>query len=694
MAINNTAKYKIVTQYFSGGVSIDPKLAVANSFYKSQNLDFRSVPSQISSLPGSTELANNLDDLITAMQQDLNGVRWGVGNKGGIYRINTSNVVSKEAQMTEDGSAGMLYNQVTDQLYIPGETSVSMYGKVTGTPVFRDKQFDYSASQANGCVNLWNPATGFYDGIVGVRNNAASIVLEGITTSTQVTTYSTQTYTTPLVLSEAAGQYCFFAPDIEPFYSIDVYVVNKGTGNWTLTLHDSQNNTLAQVTVNNASINNNAYNRFLFTGPIRAIVNASQTGVNAAYHWHITSTVADGTVGTITAADLSTADFLLYAYRLVPTENGWHPTALFNVAGVPVMAIGNGQYLSTYNFGNDLKPTNSQWVRHQLYFKPGFEVCGMTTNNQYLVIAAERRSKNANRVAQEGVLYFWDGSTNAPNMIIDIPMGSPYGLFTFNNVTYFTVAGSLFAWSGGQTVIKVRKLVYQNTDYFGTNDQTIINPNMFTSRYNLLMMGYPSITNNPDIHYGVKSWGTVELTFPNSFGDSYELSNNKIYNNTGGVTNLQIGCVYNFLDTMYMSWTYTQGGIDYYGIDILDNTSPPTDNFRWESLIYDGGARYKQKKALRLKITFLPLPADTTVTAMFNLNRSGWVDADPTGGALYSVTQNSTSILVEFNNARYYEIQYGFYGTTVGATQPAVITSVTFETDPLTDEPSLRGDII
>jgi len=131
------------------------------------------------------------------------------------------------------------------------------------------------------------------------------------------------------------------------------------------------------------------------------------------------------------------------------------------------LCIGNGRYLSTYDFSNDMAPTNTQWIRHQLIFKSGYEVCGLSTNNQYLVIALERRSTSASHNYQDGQLVFWDGTSQNPAFIIDIPMGAPYGLQTFNNVTYFICGGSLFAWSGGQTVVKVRKLAYQNTNYLG-----------------------------------------------------------------------------------------------------------------------------------------------------------------------------------------------------------------------------------
>lgn len=682
----NTKKYPVNLNYFTGGTSIDPKLGIPNSFFYSQNLDFRSKPSQISVLPGPSTIANNLTDLVTAMEQDLNGIRWAVGDGGGFYKINTSNVISKEAQLTENGSAGLLYNQVTDQLYIPGQTKVSMYGQVTtgntGNPQFRSNQFAESASTAPGCVNLYNTSDGFFDGTA--RNNSQSFGV-GITSSNvnTVTTNATSTYSVPTSLTEATGNFCYFAPDIEPFHSIWVYISNKGTGDWTLTLHDSLNTPLASVTVSNASLTNSAYNQFNFGKQVRALVNASQTGFSATYHFHLTSTVADGTVGTLTSGDLSTADFLLFAYRLVQTNNTWHPTALFTGTGQPLLCIGNGQYLSTYNFGNDSNPTNGQWQRHALVFKQGYEVCGLSTNNQYLVIAVERRSSNSNRNFQDGALYFWDGSTNAPNFVIDVPMGAPYGLYTFNNITYFSCAGSLFAWSGGQTVLKVRKMAYQNTDYLNAVDNTIVNPNMFTSRYNLLMMGYPSTTTNTNINYGVWSWGSVELAFPNTYGLSYTLANNVL--NVSGSNLLQIGCVQNFVDSMYMSWKYNDGTTTRYGIDLVNNFSTPASSFSWQSLIYDGGSRYKLKNHLRVKLSFLSLPANCTLQIGYSIDRGAFTWSN-------TATTGQTDIVLETNNARFHEVQWAFRGTCSSASSPPTITGITADIDPLLEEVDVMKD--
>lgn len=676
-------KEHINLNYFMGGSSIDPKLGIANSFFDSQNLDFRSIPSQMSTLPAPRQLSGTLNDLILAMEQDLNGVRWGIGNQGYLYKVDNSNNVSVEGKMSENGSAGILYNQVTDQIYIPGQTTVSTMGQVTtgnpGQPQFRNATFAQSSSVVNGCTQIFNPTDSQFDG--AFRSSASA------------------SYTIPTGLSETSGTFCVFSPDIEPGYSIQVFIVAKGTGDWTLTLHDANNNTLASKTITNANLTNNAFNEFVFGKQVRVLVGGGIASGAANYHFHLTSTQPDGQVQVVPASagnsatgDLMSVNMLWSAYRLVQTTNGWHPTALFGVrtgtGNGQALCIGNGQYLSTYNFGNDSGPTNFQWIRHQLVFKTGYEVCGLSTNNQYLVIAVERRSKTAGRTFQDGALYFWDGTTPQPTFLIDIPMGAPYGLYTFNNVTYFSVGGSLYAWSGGQTIIKVRRLAYQNTDYLGTSDQTIVNPNMFTSRYNLLLMAYPSSTTNNNIRYGNWSWGSVELTYPNSYGYSYALSNGLQNVSQGGNTNLQIGCNKNFVDSLYTSWQYTDSNsITHYGIDIMDNTSSSAQSGSWTSLIYDGGVRYKQKYAHRLKVSFNSLPAGCTVTPFYILGRGATVlSQNP------AKTTGATSAMLEINT-RFHEIQYGFNFTCpANTTTPIVFTGVTLEIDPNTDEGNMMNN--
>ena len=702
--LKNTNKMKIHLNSFQGGEATDFKYGTASSFYSSQGLDFRSKISQMSVLPGFYNLQSNLSDRIDAMIQTPNGVRYGVGNAGYLYRVNTSNTISTIGKLNSNGAAGMAYNQISDQIYIPSQQTVSLYGQiVAGSPSLKLDNFGPSASVASGVIYIWDTATLSYDGntdsntgLTTARNNLNVLTTQGITPSNYaslVTNTLTNTYTLPTAISETYNNVCPFVPDISPFHSVAVWVSTIGSGNYTLTMHDSLNNNLGSVTIAHASIVL-GWNLFVFAAPgINALPTTIANGTQQGYHFHLTSSSSNDTAAVYTIAqnNLQGCNMVLFAYRLVKTNNGWHPTTIFNGTSGPLLCIGNGPYLSTYNFAWDVDPSNFQWVRHALFLDSGYEVCGLSVNNQYLVIAAEKRSTNSNKSYQDGYLYFWDGSNPTYNFKIEIPMGSPYSLATVNNITYFYCAGSLFAWGGGQQVIKVRYMAYQNTDYLGVVDHTIVNPNMIDSRYNLLMLGYPSTTTNINIPFGIYSWGAVELIYPNSFGYSYSLANQQ--QNYSSSNNLQIGMIKNFVDQMYMSWSYTSGGVTQYGLDTVDNTSTPAQNFSWQSLIWDGGVRYKRKEAMRFKVNFLPLPANTTITLEYQLDRSGtWISADPTTEVPYTASVGQTSVTVELNNARFYEAQWGFFGTCTSSATAPTITGVTFELDPLTDEVDIRSD--
>lgn len=426
----NSHKFNINLGSFEGGESIDYSNGVASSFYQQEGLDFRSKSSQMSVLPGFSSIASSsvLVDLPVAMVQDTSGNRWAIGDAGNLYKIDSSNVITKVATMSGASGHGIVYNPLSDMLYITGQQTVSMYGPLSSSPTLKSDQFGKSASSASGCINLYDSTTTSYSG--AARNNAQSLATtQGITSTSQVTTNtSANSYTAPTgAVSETTANFCTFAPDLEPFYSIAVYVKTKGTGNLILTLHDGFNRALATVTILNAAIVV-GYNEFVFTAPgVRSFTGAIQSGLSAAYHFHVTSTVADTTLGTLTASLLGTVDFLLFNYRLALTNNTWHPATIYTGSSV-YLCIGNGQYLTTYNFSKDDNPSNNVWQRARFPLDAGYEVCGLSVNNQYLVIAAEKRSSNSNRNFQDGILYFWDGQNATYNFKIQIPMGAPYSV--------------------------------------------------------------------------------------------------------------------------------------------------------------------------------------------------------------------------------------------------------------------------
>lgn len=124
---------------------------------------------------------------------------------------------------------------------------------------------------------------------------------------------ASNTYTVPTSITESATTRHDFIPEKVAYNTeIDVYIVDKGTGNWTMTIHDSSNNLVQMpdntnfasktntgvVTISNASLTNNALNTFA--------VNWDNPAPDVTYHFHLTSTVGDGTVKTTTAGNLNT----------------------------------------------------------------------------------------------------------------------------------------------------------------------------------------------------------------------------------------------------------------------------------------------------------------------------------------------------------------------------------------------------
>ena len=647
------------SQVFYGGSTIDPKIGIPTAFASSTALDFRKQPSQMSVLPGLKDISSGVvTDLIQGIVQVPDGGRIALGDQGNVYRIDTSNVVSKLGNIGENGAAGICYRPDTDTVYLAGLTTVSTYGPTQNSPVLTPQAYAQSVSTAP------------------LVEQTFSLDANGTpTASGTLRSSATNSYTVQKTISEASTNLCQFIPDIEPAYSIKLFIVSKGTGDWTVTLHDQNNTVVATKTVANASLTNNALNEFSFGSQIRLDVATQLT-----YHFHVTSTVADGTLQTVTSSDLSGANFQYFAYRLVSPNNGLHPMVYFE----KYLCIGNERYLSIFDGVADVDTSSvdvtgsnvgatAGWDRHRLVMLAGLETNGFSVNDEYLVMAFERRSKSATHQYQNGHLFFWDGNAPTYNFFIDIPMGSPQSLFTYQNITYFICNGALYAWVGSIQIMKVRTLDNTDTEFSDINDTIYNYPNMMTIRRGIMVFGFPSYTTSTSINYGVNSWGSIDKNFPQSFGYSYVLSNG--LQNYDGADNLKIGCVVNFNDSLYVGW----GANGKYGLDLADNNSNPAATFNWRSLIWDGGVNYKTKEALRMIVRTLPLPSGVTITPTVSLDRG----ADLLGPVQSTV--GSTETVFEIPSGRAKEIQYGFNGTCSGTSAPTIL-DIAIEINPLAEE--------
>ena len=639
------SEVSVIWKSFEGGWATDSKIGIRNSFAFSQSLDFRKSPSQLTILPGPRREDQVVSDLVQNEVMVSDGTIYAIGSAGNFYKRTTSGVWSLEAGINI-GTYGMDYRKDTDDIYLPTRKSVSRYATVSGTPAMYMNYYGSSFSMYNNTANY-----GF--------NVAAN------------QTGSTLTYALATAINENTTNLRYFQSDIEPLTKVSLFVTAKGTGDWTVTLHDGTNKVLGTSTVTNANLNNGVFNDFSFTSATNGQVRIYVAPNARTYHLHVTSTVADGTISCSTVNDMSSCDLQVWADRLVQTNNGMHPMTRF----LQYEVFGNGNYISTWEPISD-PPTNSEWQRHRLVFPSDLEVCGIAIQNEFLVVACERDTSNSASVPQDGYLFFWDGTSPTYNYYVHIPEGSPYGLHEHKNVLYYLAGPAWYAITGPTTQpVKLRTMPGSNTEFSGASTPITVYPYASTIRRGTHLMAYPCKTVNTNIQFGVYSWGSVDKNFPDAFGYNYVISTGT--QNYSASNNLQIGMVKAFGDLLHISWRDDLNGN--YGVDVVDNTSNPAATASWKSLIFDNGLPTKLKKAKFMRISFLSLPSGATIQPFYTINR---------GTVVNDIAYSSTVTYKGYNNyirteivspSDFYEIQIGFNLTATTVTPTILGIDLVFE---------------
>lgn len=582
-----------VYEEFWGGWSTSKKVGPPASAAYTQSLDFRKEPGQLSVLPRPVREDNGIcTDLVVNEVMAANGTIYAYGNTGKLYKRNTSGIWSLEGD-TGTGYFGMDYRRDADSIYLAGAKSVSLYNPITGsgTPTLTPDKYNISAST--------------YDNSFNAGFNVSAYQTSG-----------TLTTLLPTTLLESAAKR-FFQTDIEPLNKISLFVVARGTGSVTLTLHDGLNNVLGTATVAHADLVSNAWNDFVFTSAPNGQVRVYPAPNARTYHIHAVATAADTTIRSTVSNDLSTCDLQIWADRMVVTTNGLHPIQRFQ----QFECIGNANYVSVWEPIAET-PTNTEWQRHRLAFPQEYEVCGLAQTNEFLIIALEKVSTDPDHTPQYGLLAFWDGTSPTYNYFLEIPEGSPQGLHTYKNVAYYITGGGWWAISSPVTQpVNFRNLPGQDTEFSGNvTDPITVHPYAATVRRGIHLTAYPCVTTNPNITFGVYSWGSVDKNYPDAFGYNYVLSTGS--QNYTPSNNLEIGMVQSFGDLLHISWRDTTSGG--FGVDVVHNASAPTAFATWESLISDTTSKssYASKFKLGLFVeAYYDLPAGATITLKYKLDR-------------------------------------------------------------------------
>jgi len=459
---------------------------------------------------------------------------------------------------------------------------------------------------------------------------------------------SGNTYTTPLVISEASTEIRSFVPEKDPNKSVEVNIAAKGTGDWTITVHDNQNVLVVTKTIANADLPVSGDYEFVFDTSWRPVVGKT-------YHFHLTSTVADGTVVTGTASDLSTADYHTY-YQYLVSDIDYHPAMTF----LNYVAFGNERYVATWD-GISYDP-------HTLILPSEYKIRSFAVVGEYLAIGTWKGTSITD--FEEGKIFFWDGVSSNANVIIDIPEGGINAMTSFRNKLYF-IAGSeadTFIWNGSiRKVTRTPKL---------TNDTHVeIFPGALSIWKALVRIGVAGNSNNTQIEKGVYTYGSKDPLYSESISYDYPISSGT---RTGN--DLQIGCVYPTGTELFVSWR--EGAR--YGVDSITPGGVPYDTATMEFLIFDNNKTFKDKLAIGIKAIFSPLLTGESITLKYKRNRqSNWV---------YSTAKvGDSEIQLSFNvtktNMRFKEFQWALDVETSGTTPE--IYNVSFFFDDLEQETSV-----
>lgn len=455
----------------------------------------------------------------------------------------------------------------------------------------------------------------------------------------QSTTTAGNDYDVPTAISEGTTERKTFTPAKDPQKSVAFLILATGTGNWTITVHDSLNNIIATSTVTNANLNTGYY-EFTYASVWRPLTNFT-----SQYHFHITSTVNDGTVTSGTDDDLETVSFRTY-YQFLVNDSDYHPVAKM----LEFLVIGNERYVATYSA--------TLYDPNALVLPAGYRVRCFGYFLEYLVIGTWKGTTITD--FDSGRIYFWDGIAPTYNFYIDVPEGGINALLGTPNKLYLWAGykGDLLAYQGGISAQKIKRVPLVGT---GTVE---IYPGAVTMWSALLRFGVGSSTST-NIQKGGYTYGSVNSRYPDSLTFDYPIS-------TGNyLDTVKIGLLATVGNKLLIGWQDNIG----YGIDYVSTSNAPYSSATVEFLIEDNDLIWKEKQVVLPVANFVALTSGQSISLKLKLDD----DTDWTLNQDATTTGDTVSRMV-VPNGRYHQTQVAVDLFTSSSTAP-IINGISIETE-------------
>jgi hypothetical protein len=580
----------------------------------------------------------------------LNGVLLGTST-GALTSISANaSVFNVGTYLNGSSTASGLYNGLIDEVQVfnivrtESDCLNSLDSEILTTTTGLQAYYMFNAAATDSTANA-NTLT-----LTGSPSYSTNVPFLGSSTRLDIDqsqTLSGNTYTIPSAIAETAANKMVFAPTKDPVRSISIKVGTVGTGDWTMTVHDSFDSIVATKTFTNAQMST-GYMEFIFSTPWRPLINAN-------YHFHLTSSDGTGTVVTGTASDLSTVSYREYFAFLIE-DTKYHPVSNM----LQFLVFGNERYVGT------LEAT--LYDPNAITLPAGYKVRCFGYWNEYLAIGTWRGSTIDQY--DQGRIFFWDGISSTYNFFIDVPEGGINAMIGTRGRLYF-IAGSrakLLVYEGGAQARKIKNLI--NTENTAVVD---VYPGAISMWRTLMRIGVAGNNQDTDVQQGVYTWGSVNDKYPDSLSFDFPISTGTY---TG--TTVRIGCVTTVDGKLLIGWKdNTACGVD--SITISNNVYPTGTV---EFLIEDEDAMYHQKEAVTVTAQFEPLISGQSVGLKYRLDRnSSWTEYT----SITTVGATTDRHVISFRGSRYREYEIGVNLATSVSTSPTVL-GVSLEVEALESE--------
>lgn len=257
-----------------GGLSEGSRVGYDGSFQDSQGLDYYTDPDKVTALPKLVkDSGSTVTDLVLWHANDGTN-DWFYGNTGEIYKRDSNPTWSNPKTVSNSSGNGFArFRTFEDYVWYAYDGGIGRIEDATGTPVYNDNPFNVPTNEV-----LAFQSTGTGSG-----------------------------YTPPTSITENAANRISFTAGNYAVTGIILRTSAAGSGDWSLVLHDSSHAQVARITIDNGDINT--------TGLAFYSIGAVDLVDGDTYHWHVISTVADGTVEVGTSANLSTGRYAVLQYQ-------------------------------------------------------------------------------------------------------------------------------------------------------------------------------------------------------------------------------------------------------------------------------------------------------------------------------------------------------------------------------------------